>query len=368
MSKKPKCACIVAGNGEIAEYRLRCPVEAHAETARKIARQRFDSRPDTHEHIATVRGLVNGVAIDLLDRGHRHDRSKLASPEVETFDAVTPLLANMTYGSDEYKATLAEMGIALGHHYRENRHHPEHAEAELEWRQATIDGDGWPYEVSNLGDVRNADGKTRRAHINAFGYARLQLAREGTKQNVFVHRLVAEAFVENPDAKPEVNHRDGDKLNNAAANLEWVTRGENVRHAHDAGLVPSTAKWVVRCEQEDLVTLGSSDMARKLRERGYDRAESAGILRAAETGGTHLGLSFDTMLVTEWQRSRVGWMNLLDLTEMLCDWIAATRRHPDGDIHRSIDQNAERFGYGDEIRRLLHNSVEPLLALERPVE
>ena len=55
-------------------------------------------------------------------------------------------------------------------------------------------------------------------------------------------------------------------------------------------------------------------------------------------------------------------MNLMQLTEMLCDWLAATRRHKDGDIYRSIEQNQERFGYGDEMKRLLLNTVA---ALER---
>ena len=53
----------------------------------------------------------------------------------------------------------------------------------------------------------------------------------------------------------------------------------------------------------------------------------------------------------------IGEMNLLQLTEMLCDWLAATKRHADGDIRRSIEQNAERFGYGEEIRRLLLNTL-----------
>jgi hypothetical protein len=130
----------------------------------------YDSRPDTHEHIAQVRGLVLGVAADLTNRAHRHDRSKLEPPEVEVFDRVTPLLAGSTYGSDEYKGFLADMG-------------------------------------------------------------------EG---------------------------------------------------------------------------------------------------------------------------------RLIQITEMLCDWIAATRRHDDGDIRRSIDQNAERFGYGEEMKRLLHNTVDAILAAEIP--
>ena len=51
-------------------------------------------------------------------------------------------------------------------------------------------------------------------------------------------------------------------------------------------------------------------------------------------------------------------MDLVQLTEMLCDWKAATERHTDGDLARSIEQNAERFGYGDEIKRLLHNTAK----------
>lgn len=56
-------------------------------------------------------------------------------------------------------------------------------------------------------------------------------------------------------------------------------------------------------------------------------------------------------------------MNLLDLLEMLCDWIAATKRHDDGDIRRSIEINQERFGYGDEIKGLLLNTLEELEGL-----
>jgi hypothetical protein len=53
-------------------------------------------------------------------------------------------------------------------------------------------------------------------------------------------------------------------------------------------------------------------------------------------------------------------MSLPQLTEMLCDWKAATLRHADGDLGRSIEQNAERFGYGDEIKRLLRNTAEAM--------
>lgn len=55
-------------------------------------------------------------------------------------------------------------------------------------------------------------------------------------------------------------------------------------------------------------------------------------------------------------------MSLLDLVEMICDWLAATQRHADGDIRRSIDINQERFGYDDQVKRILHNTVDFLVA------
>lgn len=63
---------------------------------------------------------------ELSDRGINHDKSKLESPEKEEFDIWTPKLRYSTYGSDEYKVFLKELRKALSHHYRYNRHHPEH--------------------------------------------------------------------------------------------------------------------------------------------------------------------------------------------------------------------------------------------------
>lgn len=53
-------------------------------------------------------------------------------------------------------------------------------------------------------------------------------------------------------------------------------------------------------------------------------------------------------------------MNLFDLTEMICDWLAAVQRHNDGDIRRSIEVNQERFGYSDQLKAILHNTVDAL--------
>ena len=63
-----------------------------------------------------------------------------------------------------------------------------------------------------------------------------------TIRHLYVHRLVAEGCVDNPDNLPEVNHKDGDKTNNSASNLEWVDRKGNAQHAVDKGLVWNTPK------------------------------------------------------------------------------------------------------------------------------
>ena len=207
----------------------------------------YDSRPDTHEHIGQVRGLLLGVAAGLTERAHRHDRSKLESPEREVFDEFTPKLRDSTYGSDEYKSFLGGMGEGLRHHYEVNDHHPEH----------------FPAAPAHETSIR-----------------------------------VGTAY-----------HPSGDEYTVAAADCDqcdWTERGD---------------------------------------EGGVRDAAASHEREHHEPGGIHA-------------------MNLIQLTEMLCDWIAATRRHADGDIHRSIDQNAERFGYGDELCRLLHDTVDAILACE----
>ena len=86
----------------------------------------YDSRPDTYEHVREVGVRVIAAAKNLLDRAPIHDQSKTEEPERSVFDEFTPMLKNLTYGTDEYKAALVGMGEAVQHHYLMNRHHPEH--------------------------------------------------------------------------------------------------------------------------------------------------------------------------------------------------------------------------------------------------
>ena len=89
------------------------------------------------------------------------------------------------------------------------------------------------YSVTNKGRVCNEKrGKFLKPSVNSSNYKKVVL----NGKNLYVHRLVAEAFCDNPDNLCEVNHKDGNKWNNNYTNLEWVTKSENAQHAFDMGL------------------------------------------------------------------------------------------------------------------------------------
>lgn len=88
------------------------------------------------------------------------------------------------------------------------------------------------YEISNYGKIRNAKTlQILKTQISNSGYLRVCLrTRKGKKRQFSIHRLVAQYFVPNPMHKPEVNHKDENRLNNLASNLEWVTQKENANY------------------------------------------------------------------------------------------------------------------------------------------
>jgi len=100
-----------------------------------------------------------------------------------------------------------------------------------EWRPAPGYED--KYEVSDDGQVRRCDGREVGQWAGWGGYMLVRFS--GPRKMLRVHRLVAEAFVSNPDGLPFVNHIDHDRQNNIAANLEWCTQQQNLAHADKAG-------------------------------------------------------------------------------------------------------------------------------------
>lgn len=102
---------------------------------------------------------------------------------------------------------------------------------------------GWEglYEASDQGNIKSfRNGIERNLTLTSDnGYLRVGLCRKGFVKHLRVHRLVAESFLPNPENKPCINHKDGNKLNNHISNLEWCTHKENMRHAFKTGLKKS---------------------------------------------------------------------------------------------------------------------------------
>lgn len=87
------------------------------------------------------------------------------------------------------------------------------------------------YQVFKDGSVLGASGSFLKPFMGRGGYLKVCLKDGSKKRWVYVHRLVCETWLDNPLSKKEINHKDGNKLNNAYDNLEWVTKSENGLHA-----------------------------------------------------------------------------------------------------------------------------------------
>jgi hypothetical protein len=95
------------------------------------------------------------------------------------------------------------------------------------------------YLISSLGKLKslqNNKEKILKLIPDKKGYLRTRIGNLNNKKTIKIHRLVAIAFIPNPENKKEVNHRDGNKQNNNIENLEWCTGSENIKHAFKTGL------------------------------------------------------------------------------------------------------------------------------------
>lgn len=150
------------------------------------------------------------------------------------------------------------------------------------------------YEVSDMGSVRSLpridasghrrSGRLLRPGFVPDGYPTYVLCKPGIPKRCYsAHRLVALAFLENPEGKPHVNHKDGNKKNPALTNLEWATVRENVLHAIDTGLRPLGERhW--KCVVPD----SRVKDIRELKSLGYKPTAIARALELPQSAVNHI--------------------------------------------------------------------------------
>ncbi len=114
------------------------------------------------------------------------------------------------------------------------------------------------YYISNHGQVKSlrfGKGKIMKPYLTTKGYFRIGILVNGKQKMYKIHRLVANAFIENPCNKSTVNHKDGDKTNNHMNNLEWATQKENLQHAWRTGLFDTTRLAVIKACSKPVVDI-----------------------------------------------------------------------------------------------------------------
>lgn len=125
------------------------------------------------------------------------------------------------------------------------------------------------------------------------------LSKDGKRKRCQVHRLIAQAYIPNPENKPQINHKDGNPLNNHIDNLEWVTQSENMQHAQEAGMLNQfTEKSMANRSLQGRINQHNTVKARRL----FTMAEVAEIKKTFDSGlksaraiGRELGCSNNTI-------------------------------------------------------------------------
>jgi len=164
------------------------------------------------------------------------------------------------------------------------------------------------YEINRNGQVRSMDRTTTRKNgttwfrpstllktrIDKYGYEIVTLWIHGECFTKKVHRLVAEAFIENPEGKKEVNHKDGNKINNHVNNLEWNTSSENKLHAFKNNLLERSNKILTESEVGEIKFLIS---------KGYGNSEIAHLFEVT------CGAIYSIRILSSWKHVQATYTN-----------------------------------------------------------
>ena len=138
-----------------------------------------------------------------------------------------------------------------------------------EWKD--IKGYEGIYQISNKGRVKTLGNNRRKEKIREGiednrGYKRISLCKNGKEKKYSIHRLVAQAFLPNPDNLPVVNHKDENKLNNNVENLEWCTQEYNVNYSSSNG---RPGKKVICVETQQIFDSSEDVIRRMFNGKGY---------------------------------------------------------------------------------------------------
>lgn len=145
------------------------------------------------------------------------------------------------------------------------------------------------YQISNFGNVRSLITNKNIKFNKVKGYLYVHLYNNSKRKSIRVNRLVAQAFIPNPDNKPQVNHIDGDKLNNRVDNLEWVTREENMQHAIKNSL-RKPSKGIKNPLSKQIICITTGEIFGSTREAGEKmNADYSRISKCCRGEAKHCG-------------------------------------------------------------------------------
>ena len=135
-----------------------------------------------------------------------------------------------------------------------------------------IDGYEGLYQISDTGEVMNVrTNRIMRAAKQSRGYLNVVLSKNGEKETFLIHRLVAEAFIPNPENKPEVNHKSENKQDNRVENLEWIWHKDNINYGtHNKRMIEKLSKPVLQFSKTGEFIKEWSSLIKIHRELGYD--------------------------------------------------------------------------------------------------
>jgi len=177
------------------------------------------------------------------------------------------------------------------------------------------------YYINQNGVVFDSDLKIMKQQMTFDGYPVISLRmNDGSRKTHRVHRLVAVAFIENPELKKEVNHKDGIKTNNNVNNLEWATHSENIKHAWDNKLIKNTEKRIHKLRTKCSNHGSKNGKSRKVqginssgeKTRIYDTLTEAA--KSFETSGSQISASVNKKLTKCGRVRFAGFLNEQPIT------------------------------------------------------